>query len=266
LIVENYVDRKTEARQRVFFRVVLPGKSTQPFSPGTGLYRQKAQNWQQIIFYPGFTNVFYSLMITWQQPDRPVVLASQSPRRKQILAQMGFAFNTVHPGMIDEASFIKPPDLEQSLQKLAAAKAATVADRYPGSLVLGADTIVVKNMKVLGKPSDAGDAAGMLSLLSGSKHTVMTGIALVCREQSFLTTAVDGTDVFFRTITEHEIDDYLKNDEYRDKAGAYAIQGKALVFINGINGCYYNVVGLPVAKTIFLFKKYAASIGIADGR
>lgn len=205
-------------------------------------------------------------MITWQQPGRPLLLASQSPRRKQILAQMGFAFDTVLPDAINEAAFLDPLNIKRSLRKLAAAKAATVADRHPGSLVLGADTIVVKDRMVLGKPKDPADAADMLSMLSGSKHRVMTGIALVCRERSFLTIAVASTDVFFRKITKNEIDDYLKSNEYRDKAGAYAIQGKALIFISRINGCYYNVVGLPVFETISLFEKFTTSSGISHGR
>lgn len=203
---------------------------------------------------------------SWQQPGRPLLLASRSPRRRQILAQMGLVFDTEPPAVaIDEADFIDPMDLEQSLRKLAAAKAAAVADLHPGSLVLGADTIVVKDHRALGKPADSTEAAGMLAMLSRSKHRVMTGVALVCRERSFLTTAVASTDVFFREITAKEIEDYLKHDEYRDKAGAYAIQGKAMIFISRINGCYYNVVGLPVVETITLFKKYASSRGTSDG-
>jgi septum formation protein len=204
-------------------------------------------------------------MVSWQQPGRPIILASQSPRRKQILEQMGFAFTAVSPAIGDEASFIDPSDLAMSLRNLALAKAAAVADRNTGSLVLGADTVVVKDAMVLGKPVDANDAAAMLSALSGAKHRVMTGVALVCREQSFLTTAVASTDVFFREISVAEIDDYLLCGEYRDKAGAYAIQGRAMIFINGINGCYYNVVGLPVRETISLFKNHIASRGISDG-
>jgi septum formation protein len=204
------------------------------------------------------------MTITWQHPGRTILLASQSPRRREILAQMGFTFTVVPPDPVDEATFIDPLALEQSLIKLAEAKASTVADRHPGSLVLGADTIVVKDSHVLGKPADAAEAARMLALLSDSKHRVMTGLALVCREQSFLTTAAASTDVFFRKVDKNEIIGYLKHDEYRDKAGAYAIQGKALIFISAINGCYYNVVGLPVAETITLFKKYIS--GTSDGR
>jgi septum formation protein len=204
-------------------------------------------------------------MLSWQQPGPPILLASQSPRRKLILDQMGFSFSVVAPASINEAAFIDPQDLEQSLRKLALAKAATVADLHPGSLVLGADTVVVKDSVVLGKPADAVEAARMLSMLSNAKHRVLTGVALVCRERSFSATAVASTDVFFRGITAAEIDDYLKHDEYRDKAGAYAIQGKALVFIGKIDGCYYNVVGLPVAETITLFKNYSTFRGTSDG-
>ena len=191
-------------------------------------------------------------MLTWQNPGRPLVLASQSPRRKEILTNMGLTFTTVAPAELDEASYIDARNLGASLESLALAKAQTVASRNPGALVLGADTVVVKDDQVLGKPADRAEAAAMLKTLSGACHQVLTGVALVCRCESFIASAVACTDVFFRTIPGAEIDDYLCHDEYRDKAGAYAIQGRAMIFVERIAGCYYNVVGLPVSETISL--------------
>jgi septum formation protein len=195
-------------------------------------------------------------MLTWQNPGKPLILASQSPRRKEILTNMGLTFTTVAPAELDEASYIDARDLQTSLKTLALAKAQTVAARNPGALVLGADTVVVKGDKALGKPASRQEAHAMLLGLSNGLHQVLTGVALVCRCESFIASAVARTDVFFRTITGAEIDDYLSHDEYRDKAGAYAIQGRAMVFVDRIAGCYYNVVGLPVSETISLLSTF----------
>ena len=112
--------------------------------------------------------------------------------------------------------------------------------------------VVVKDDRVLGKPANRAEAGTMLEMLSGTRHQVLTGVALICRCESFIASVVACTDVFFRTITGEEIDEYLCHDEYRDKAGAYAIQGRAMIFVERIAGCYYNVVGLPVSETISL--------------
>jgi septum formation protein len=191
-------------------------------------------------------------MLTWQNPGRPVILASQSPRRKEILAQMGLLFQVIAPASMDEASYIDPDNLGDSLQALALAKAQSVAKGHPVALVLGADTVVVKGDRVLGKPATRAEARSMIERLSDSPHQVMTGVAIICGIDSFTASAVACTDVFFRKLSGKEIDEYLEHDEYRDKAGAYAIQGRAMVFVEKIAGCYYNVVGLPVAETIKL--------------
>jgi septum formation protein len=172
------------------------------------------------------------------------------------MAQMGFTFETIAPPPIDEASFIDAGDLAASLKKLAKAKADAVAADRSGALVLGADTVVVQGDNVLGKPKNRDEARTMLSALSNTRHTVMTGVALVCRERSFSAAAVACTDVFFRSNTIDEIEAYLEQDEYRDKAGAYAIQGRGMMFVDKINGCYYNVVGLPVSETIGVFTAF----------
>jgi septum formation protein len=195
-------------------------------------------------------------MINWQKQDRLIILASGSPRRKTILEQMGFTFEVIKPESIDENSYLDCDDLFGSIQRLAAIKTELIARNHPDMLILGADTIVVKDQRVMGKPIGRDDAFTMLRFLSGSKHTVITGIALECVAEKFLKTAVNSTEVFFRNISDCEIDHYLSTDEYKDKAGAYAIQGNAMTFIEKIAGCYYNVVGLPVTSTINLFKDF----------
>ena len=200
-------------------------------------------------------------MISWQHPGRPIILASQSPRRKTILAQMGFTFKTITPPSIDETAFLDAGDLPASLRKLAKAKAMAVAKRHPEALVLGADTVVVKGKKILGKPKCRDEARAMLVALAGSRHRVYTGVALTCKDDTFSTTAMACTDVFFRKVSIDEIEAYLACGEYRDKAGAYAIQGRAMTFVEKISGCYYNVVGLPVSETIGVFNKYVSSLG-----
>jgi septum formation protein len=203
-------------------------------------------------------------MNNWKHAGRPVILASKSPRRKTILAQMGFTFKVVAPPTICEEEYIDPNHLPASLRKLAKAKALAVAEAYPEALVLGADTVVVQRKQVLGKPANREMARAMLESLSGTKHNVHTGVALVCKTCAFSATVSVCTDVFFRKIGIDEIEAYLLFDEYRDKAGSYAIQGRAMTFVERINGCYYNVVGLPVAKTIGLFRKYVRTRGVTD--
>jgi len=203
-------------------------------------------------------------MINWKRPGRAVILASKSPRRKAILAQMGFTFKVVAPPAINEEAYIEANHLPASLKRLAKAKALAVAEEYPEALVLGADTVVVQRKHVLGKPASREKARAMLKALSGSRHRVYSGVALVCKACAFSATASVCTDVFFRKTGIDETETYLAFDEYRDKAGAYAIQGRAMAFVERIRGCYYNVVGLPVAKTISLFRKYVRTRGVID--
>jgi len=193
----------------------------------------------------------------WRNPDRPVILASQSPRRRDILSLMGFDFKVMTPSVENEAIFLTGGAIGESLEELAAAKARSVSAQKPAALVLGADTVVCIDGAVLGKPAGRTEAGEMLRLLSGRTHTVYTSVALVCGECGFSARATEETRVVFRDLSARDIDDYLGREEYRDKAGAYAIQGGAMVFIDRIEGCYYNVVGLPVQKTIGLFTAYS---------
>ena len=174
-----------------------------------------------------------------------LVLASASPRRRELLAQAGFTF-TVTPASIPEDP--QPGENPVSyVTRLAREKAETVFARLQSEIVvLGADTTVVApNGEILGKPADATDAARMLRLLSGATHQVITGVAVV--SSSGTETAAEVTHVTMLTLSDEEIAAYIATGEPMDKAGAYAIQGRAARWIPRIHGCYFNVVGLPLA-------------------
>lgn len=195
-------------------------------------------------------------MIKWNELDRPLILASRSPRRKQILENMGFTFKVHTPEIENENNFINTDQIEESVQELARAKANSVAIHFIPSLILGCDTFIMLDNRIIGKPINKEDAKLMLQRLSGRIHKVYSGVALVCADINFSKTALACSDVFFRDIPEWEIVEYLADNEYADKAGAYAIQGKAMTFVDKINGCFYNVMGLPISETISICKAY----------
>ena len=189
-----------------------------------------------------------------------IILASGSPRRKELLAQAGFDFK-VEVSNADENVSEEAP--EQMVEELAARKAQAVVNLHnkeeDDCLVIGADTIVVLYGKVLGKPADEEAANAMLSALSGRTHQVYTGVALFSIKKGIVEkkkTFHECTDVTMVPITEKEIADYVASGDPLDKAGAYGIQGPAAVFISGIKGDYYNVVGLPVSRVYHEIEKY----------
>jgi septum formation protein len=171
-----------------------------------------------------------------------LVLASQSPRRAEILRQAGIAFS-VRAASIDETPRPGEPPKDY-VERLAGEKAAAVP-ASPDEIVLGADTTVFIDGEMLGKPADGADARRMLALLSGRRHEAITGICLQRGEERVCTSAV--TEVWFGPMSESEISEYAASGEPLDKAGGYAIQGRASKYIEKINGCYFNVMGLPVA-------------------
>ena len=181
-----------------------------------------------------------------QKPQLPFILASASPRRRELLGQAGFTFEVV-PADVSE---VQQPgeDPIHFVTRLAREKAESVAATHaltPDTLVLGADTIVVVDEEILGKPKDEADAGRMLRLLSGKTHQVITGVCLAKgRERQ---RAAEVTFVRFNTLSDPEIDAYVATGEPLDKAGAYAIQGRAGRWVPRIHGCYFNVVGLPLA-------------------
>jgi septum formation protein len=174
-----------------------------------------------------------------------LVLASQSPRRRELLTQAGYHF-TVQPADIPEDPLPNENPVAY-VTRLARQKAQAVYDQLadPSATVLGADTTVTVDDEILGKPADSQDAARMLRLLSGRSHRVITGVALVTAHSCEV--AAEVTAVRFLTLSDEEIASYISTDEPLDKAGAYAIQGRAARWIPRIVGCYFNVVGLPLA-------------------
>ncbi len=174
--------------------------------------------------------------------ENVLVLASQSPRRAEILRQAGIPF-VIRVAPVDE-TLLSQESPEDYVRRLAEAKAGAVS-AAADEIVLGADTTVVVDQHILAKPDDAADARRMLSLLSGRRHDVMTGICLRRGDEKICDHAV--TAVWFATMSAQEIDEYVATGEPMDKAGAYAVQGAASKFIPRIEGCYFNVVGLPIS-------------------
>jgi len=178
-----------------------------------------------------------------------LILASASPRRAEILRNAGISFSVLSSA-IDETptSSESPNDL---VLRLANAKAELVAARAIGpAIVIAADTVVVLNGKILGKPRSTDDARRMLEQLSGRTHSVLTGVSLIRLPDAVHLEFVESTLVHFNPLADDEISAYLSTDEPYDKAGAYAIQSRAARFIPRIEGCYFNVVGLPVARLV----------------
>jgi nucleoside triphosphate pyrophosphatase len=184
-----------------------------------------------------------------------LILASASPRRRELLAQAAVEF-TVESADINE-DLLSGEAAAAYVQRLAVEKAQAVWHRHQSDdttddplIVLGADTAVVSEGNILGKPANAADARRMLQLLSGRTHAVLTGLAAVTHKG--VTSEVEITQVTFNVIKDAEIDEYIAGGEPLDKAGAYGIQGYAARWIPRIEGCYFNVVGLPIARTIAL--------------
>jgi len=175
-----------------------------------------------------------------------LILASASPRRAEILRAAGFSF-TVLSSAVDETPYPNESPQEH-VQRLATAKAELAAARAVGpAIVIAADTVVTLEGKILGKPRSSDDARRMLEQLSGRTHSVVTGVTLIRLPDAERHSFVESTLVHFASLSEDDIIQYLATDEPYDKAGAYAIQGLAGRFIPRIEGCYFNVVGLPLA-------------------
>jgi septum formation protein len=181
-----------------------------------------------------------------------LILASASPRRALLLKQVGIPFQVI-PSTVNEAVEGFTP--EETVVKLALAKARQVAAGFSDGLVLGADTVVVYQDTVLGKPRSAHEARRMLLQLSGGEHRVITGLALVDAARGGYQTASSETRVWMRALESELIDAYVATGEPMDKAGAYGIQEKAAFFVERIEGCYFNVVGLPLTQLYLLLSR-----------
>jgi len=192
------------------------------------------------------------MKITDEEPL--LILASKSPRRRYLLEQAGLKFS-VTPSNIDEAK-IPLSSPETYVRILSEAKADDISKKYPEKWVIGADTIVLNNGNILGKPGSRDDARTMLKQLSGQTHQVLTGYAICCKAKNRMFSETVKTDVLFKDLTHEEIEWYIHTKEPFDKAGSYAIQGLGTFLVKSIHGSYTNVVGLPVCEVIeFLLKE-----------
>jgi len=194
----------------------------------------------------------------------PIILASQSPRRALLLKQIGLDFivqpSSIHEKIHEDLSF------EENVKQLSLHKAQDIAAQRSHGVVIGSDTIVVVNGTVLGKPTSKEEARAMLTLLSGVTHTVYTGFAIVDVESKKYYIDHEQTRVTFRRLNDDEIIDYIAGGSPMDKAGAYGIQDDfGAVFVEKIDGCYYPVVGFPLAKFYTAFTTFVTGLGHLKG-
>ena len=181
------------------------------------------------------------------------ILASASPRRREILSSLGFDFKVITSD-VDESSDITDPS--ELVCELSRRKALAVRDALNdnNSMIIACDTVVAIDKKILGKPVDEADARNMLHTLSGSSHSVYSGLCLV--KGNKIKSDFCRTDVYFDLLDKNDIDCYIASSEWTDKAGAYGIQGKAGMFVKKIDGCYFNVVGLPINLLKNMLKEF----------
>lgn len=183
-----------------------------------------------------------------------IILASASPRRKEILENTNTKFEIIK-SEIDEV--ILDNELpSQVVMRLAFEKAIDIALKHPDSLVIGADTVVVLNNNILGKPKDSSDAFNMIKQLSGKTHQVITGISLINLNANQKIIDYVVSNVKFKNLSEEDIKDYIQTNESLDKAGAYGIQGFGAMLVEEIQGDYFNIVGLPISRLSDLLKKH----------
>ncbi|MCF0247144.1 MAG: septum formation inhibitor Maf [Synergistes sp.] len=185
------------------------------------------------------------------------ILASGSPRRRELLTAIGWEFEVIPSQSEEKLSESETPS--ELVMRLAREKAAEVAEKYPGRCVLGADTVVTIDGRVLGKPSSEREAAEMIAQLSGREHSVITGVALIASDGRLIN-EYEETVVTFRDLSKDEIDAYISRGESMDKAGAYAIQGYGALLVEGIKGCFFNVVGLPLRRVGKMFEEMGITL------
>lgn len=183
---------------------------------------------------------------------KKVILASSSPRRKELLQTAGVEFE-IHVKDVDESVPEGTPPADAA-KMTAAKKAAAIAEEYKKDIVIGADTIVVADGRILGKPKDKADAVNMLKMLSGIEHEVITGVCILCGDEKDCFAQI--SRVKFYDLTDEEIETYVSSGEPMDKAGSYGIQGLGCTLVERIEGDYFNIVGLPVAEVCRRIKKF----------
>ncbi|SDY27578.1 Maf family protein [Tindallia californiensis] len=193
-----------------------------------------------------------------------LILASQSPRRQEILSKLKIV-HSVEKSDVNENEIIEKNacrSISERIRLLSYEKANEVAKKHwnEKKLVLGADTVVVQSNIIYGKPNNEEEMKEMLAAFSGKMHQVMTAVTMINTSTCQAETTVECTKVLFRLLNEQEMDWYLKNAHYDDKAGGYAIQEEGALLVKSIEGCYYNVVGLPIHATLRLFERFQLSL------
>ncbi|RMF64011.1 MAG: septum formation inhibitor Maf [Calditrichaeota bacterium] len=190
-----------------------------------------------------------------------LILASASPRRADLLKLVGLSFDVVESDLDENEETYTVPEVH--VLELSQKKARKVAEDIKDGLVVGADTIVVLDGQILGKPRDAEEAKDMLRLLSGKIHTVYTGFSVVDKPSGEAVSEYERTRVTFRELTDAEIADYVASDQPLDKAGAYGIQDRSALFVERIDGCFYNVMGFPLTRFYCTLQKFLPKIRMA---
>ncbi len=200
-------------------------------------------------------------MSSWWYPiDVPLVLASRSPRRKAILELVRIPFEQIPSGIEEEFLSGDPSEVVEHWARM---KAEDVSAEHPCNPVLGADTMVALDNRLLGKPESSREAVSMLKALSGKWHRVFGGVALEWREEGICFSFSEYTRVKFRSLTDSEIEAYVETGEPFDKAGAYGIQGFGSILVEKVDGCYFNVMGLPIAGFVETFRNRLIDAGLA---
>ena len=193
---------------------------------------------------------------------RRIILASGSPRRRELLSSLGLTFEVYKPDVDESHSEHEEP--EELCGRLSRLKAHAGAERFPDAVVIAADTIVAIDGQILGKPRDRDDAVRMLNILQGREHEVLTGLSVCVNGREM--THVEHTRVKFRALSDDEIAAYVMTGECDDKAGAYAVQGKGSLLVEGITGDYFNVVGLPVCRLGLILHELGVNILCSEDR
>ncbi|MFZ5631802.1 MAG: Maf family protein [Bacillota bacterium] len=188
----------------------------------------------------------------------PIYLASASPRRRELMEQLGLPFTVVISDVDESIAESLPPG--KMVEVLSERKARRVAGEVDRGLVIGSDTVVVWRDRILGKPRDRREALEMLSCLQGDEHSVYSGLAVINAGTGAAHVSHERTRVFFRPAAMEELEMYVDTGEPVDKAGAYAVQGLGVVFVTGIEGCYFNVVGLPLNRLTRVLKDFGIDI------
>lgn len=192
---------------------------------------------------------------------KKIILASGSPRRQILLKQIGLAFDVRESGVDEDLEHIQVP--VDHVKILSFRKADEVGKEFDNAFIVGADTIVVLDGKILGKPTDASDAITMLQTLSGRTHKVFTGFTILDKPSHSYISDYEVTEVTFRKLASSEIDEYVQSGSPMDKAGAYGIQDDfGAVFIEKIDGCFYNVVGFPLTKFYLALSRFQKQLGL----